>query len=247
MDLQPDLHTLVGEEPTRIWKHLSPRKKRKLERPGFAQATAKCLISPEEMMSLPAGPSNGREAVHWASTDLDALSVRGIAKVGVDLKHRLVAALKRGVIMRTDYSGVGGAEESLRQMLLAMHDQDPDFWPKNIKVQRSGDVLPGARKILATHHQPCRPRCIHGDLLDRLPPPLLKRLERLHRRHNILAQGRLNDKKKKATKKKSCRAKAESSCVKHSRCLPRQMQLEIRESWLPFATSIKILLVMGVL
>ena len=132
-------------------------------------------------------------------------------------------------------------------MLLAMHDQDPDFWPKNIKVQRSGDVLPGARKILATHHQPCRPRCIHGDLLDRLPPPLLKRLERLHRRHNILAQGRLNDKKKKATKKKSCRAKAESSCVKHSRCLPRQMQVEIRESWLPFATSIKILLVMGVL
>ena len=65
------------------------------------------------------GPGTAREAVRWAPTDLQALHDSGLAHFGVDFRKRALAVLQRGVEISTDYSGIGGAEESLDKIAIA--------------------------------------------------------------------------------------------------------------------------------
>ena len=173
----------------------------------------------------PAGPASAEEAVLWAMDDLQAMRSVGMEHFKVDFQKRVLEVLIRGVGLVTDYSGIGGAEEAQHQILLAARALLERGQPQagsgqiakgKVCVRRACDILPYARSILAKHEGECKPRCVQGNMLDRLPAKLLKRLRCLHARHVISAKAQIAKllKPQLQTKipmqKRGCKAKAKT-------------------------------------
>ena len=143
-----------------------------------------------KLSDLPQGPADGSRAVHWAADDLEALRVQGMRHFNINFAAELVDAIKAGFAIRTDYSGAGGGEEATKHIVKAV-EQHGGFTATDVVAQRAGDLLPQCRQILTNHAGCCKPRCVHGNMLDRLPTKLLARLRRLHARHLRLASSRV--------------------------------------------------------
>lgn len=124
------------------------------------------------------GPADARAAVHWALADLDSLATQGAICFGVQFEERLKTVLNSGVILRTDYSGIGGAEEALQQIITACNERLSSSTTAS-SVQRSGDLLSHCRWLLCQHRGATAPQCVHGNILDRMPKHILKRVERM--------------------------------------------------------------------
>ena len=80
---------------------------------------------------------------------------------------------KRGLVMTTDYSGIGTAEIVARCCQTAMKSQqlcDQDF----VKCQRACDIEPHCRRALELLGEDT---CIFGDMLERIPAPVLKKVK----------------------------------------------------------------------
>ena len=125
----------------------------------------------------PRGPCSASECLMWAGADIQALHCRGEKFLGHDYTCRLETVLKGGVGLRTDYSGVGGAEEALKHIMLGAQ-AELGIVP-SCHVQRSGDLLTESRQLLCAHTGPTAPRCVHGDMLFRMPPRSRARVEKL--------------------------------------------------------------------
>ena len=126
----------------------------------------------------PSGPLDARACAHWAQADVQALKHQGLEHFRIDFSETLKTALDAGVQLRTDYSGIGGVEESFRHVLQASSDFSGSSMATS-SVQRAGDVLPDSRFLLRHHKGPCAPKCIHGDILKRMETRTLTRLQRL--------------------------------------------------------------------
>ena len=88
----------------------------------------------------PPGPSSARESVHWAAVDVAALHTRGLHYFDIDYNSRLLLAMVKGICLRSDYSGMGSADEALRKVALAT-ERHHGVELQHITVQRAGDLL----------------------------------------------------------------------------------------------------------
>ena len=126
------------------------------------------------------GPRDQHAAVHWACEDVKALSERGM-HLGFErseLTGRLCQAMQDGVLLRTDYSGCGTAEESLRHLSLASHEKLGS--PLGMcSTQAAGDIQPHCQKLLASHKGDFQPKCVFDDIMMRMPLSLVSRATRM--------------------------------------------------------------------
>ena len=138
-----------------------------------SQFLSAALDAPDDLLC---GPKDASEAVHWASADVNALKINGdkhFGPLGLNVTDALNSTLQSGVALTTDYSGLGGAEEALRHIVVAAgHGK--------VVVQRAGDLLPEARCVLRHHSEPCAPKCVLGDIRHRLDDVTMTRLEIRH-------------------------------------------------------------------
>ena len=115
------------------------------------------------------GPRSQLEALAWTKADREALEVRGRFWTGVDCIQKIKKCMADGVIMRTDYSGMGTPEEALRHIELEF---GADFHGHSgrCRCQRAGDILPHCRSLLKANNSTMAPACIHKDIMERMHP-----------------------------------------------------------------------------
>lgn len=135
---------LMAMEPdAEEWQPASKRQRRCLGRSTHAW---------EEGSGKPLGPRTAREAAHWAAQDVFALREQGVLRFQEDYFQILQVATQRGICLRTDYSGIGGAAEALSQVVTAC-EVAGGFRVTNaqIMVQRAGGLLAHCRWLLGQH------------------------------------------------------------------------------------------------
>ena len=157
-------------------------KKARLTR-GGGRGLGRLFEGAQSLPDRPLGPQSVAEAARWAPSDVQILTEHGIKYFGVDFGKFLLATMSKGVFMRTDYSGIGGAEEALSKVAAAVADAHGVDLTQKVKVQRAGDLLPRCRRTLVAHTGIGQASCIHSDILDRCPKALLKQLKRLHAKY----------------------------------------------------------------
>eukprot|EP00969_Alexandrium_andersonii_P325133 14366472-Alexandrium_andersonii.AAC.1 len=97
---------------------------------------------------------------------------------GVDFCMRLKDRILAGIVMTSDFSGMGTAEEAMRHLA---HSLSIKFGVQigSVQSSRAGDVKVACQKVLAAHTGLCKPCCVSSDMLHRLPRPLLASLRAL--------------------------------------------------------------------
>ena len=130
----------------------------------------------------PLGPASSAEAFAWAPRSLQMLRDRGLAHLGENYAARLHRALQQGICLRTDYSGLGGAEEALHQLVAALNLPET--------CQQACDLSEACRDLLCSRYGPSMPRCVHVDILARAPGNLEKELETMRLSYLAVAEQR---------------------------------------------------------
>ena len=110
--------------------------------------------------------------LRWASRAVSQLQNRGLAIHGEDLAKQLQMKL-RGLVLTTAFSGIGGAEESLRHLILALRKAGYDDDEMQVSVAEAIDTDSSARSVLAQHADEVRPKHIFENVLSLVPQPLL--------------------------------------------------------------------------
>ena len=124
------------------------------------------------------------KVLRWAEHSVRSLESRGPQVLEQDLVGRLKAVVKSGLDVRTDYSGLGSAEESTRHIMLALqklHGLAPG--EGRVCCRRAGDLSGVCRSLLLHHVGPTKPRCVQGDICERIPARLRSQLEKLRQTH----------------------------------------------------------------
>ena len=118
-------------------------------------------------------PSSGAEALAWADHVSRAVKKKGQDVFGSNMCETLVARLY-SLTLTTDFSGMGGAEEALRHLLIAFQLNEAD-----VRVIRACDHNPHVQQLLRAHLGCTAPMEVQSDILDRMPAEFLDRLEAL--------------------------------------------------------------------
>lgn len=143
------------------------------------------------LLGRPQGPTTAAEAVLWPRADIEALGQQGMKWFKLDFGARLADALRdRGLCIRTDYSGMGSAEEAIKQASKAIEEVYDLSLKGRIMSQRAGDMLMVCQKILAMHVGEAKPQCIHGNMLDRMSPKDRAHFQRLRKKSLQRAESR---------------------------------------------------------
>ena len=122
-----------------------------------------------KMSGVP-GPSSSFEALRWARRTLLQLEKHGDA-LGEPLTERLFERLNR-VSLTTAFSGMGGAEESLRHLMESLAESG---WPRvNIEVLEAIEIDRHARAVLGGHAEEVRPRHVFDDIRVMVPRDILE-------------------------------------------------------------------------
>ena len=127
---------------------------------------------------LPPGPTTCEEALNWVPPCLHQMHDMGLGLYNVDYRDRLQKALASGLLLRTDFSGLGGPEEALDQILTGL-----GMSRELVTCQRAGDILEHCRAALCHRTGVSAPRCVHADIVDRCPPGLSQELESMRTRY----------------------------------------------------------------
>ena len=124
------------------------------------------LFESKLLESRPLGPRTHADADGWVHDSFRMLKECGQRFFGVDFSVQLLQRLEpsRGVCMRTDYSGLGGPEEALEQIIRALQLDD-----SSVRCQRAGDKEQHIKALLLARRGPSRPECVHGDIVERFP------------------------------------------------------------------------------
>ena len=136
------------------------------------------------------GPKSVADSFNWALHFIGSMYLLGLLSIGIDLSERLLNRLRTGLQMVTDYSGMGCPEEALRLICKAFEEDVT----AGVSFLRAGDVNPICRAVLAAHQGFTAPFCIFGDILQRCPPAILKKVQRISekmkaRARNAMARG----------------------------------------------------------
>ena len=130
------------------------------------------------------GASSCAESMLWPLRDMESLEIQGHRYFGRDFAADACVQLAQGVLLTTDYSGMGCPEEALTQVLRACKARFRKMgqrWPDEavFQCQRAGDVTEHCRTVLANRSGIFRPMCVHGNIMDRCPKKLWTRMEKL--------------------------------------------------------------------
>ncbi|CAE7825398.1 SHE10 [Symbiodinium sp. CCMP2456] len=140
-----------------------------------------------------AGATTAAESMSWPLEDLFSLEKQGAKYFGSNLAAAACERILEGVLLTTDYSGIGCPEEALHHVVTACKafaaglgktvPEDAIF-----RCLRAGDVTMHCRQVLLKHAGTFRPMCVHGDIMERCPKKLLNRLAGYHKRAVSTAQ-----------------------------------------------------------
>ena len=144
------------------------------------------------------GPVSQHEACHWAASDIQRIFESGPALLKVDCKEKLKKCFTDSIIMRTDYSGAGTAEEALRHLELAAMGEAS----RSCTSQRACDKNPACRQILQAHDSSLAPACVHSDILDRMPASVKRRVRALRQKFLLKATSAMRKGMRKMTANK---------------------------------------------
>ena len=111
------------------------------------------------------GPLSIEETFKWPAAWWEALESYDTTH-GTQFAANLLQIVKDGLLVSTDYSGMGGAEETLRMLVRGASEKynDPSLL-QSLTTVRAGDVKPYCRRLLA-----CQCGCVFGDILKRTAP-----------------------------------------------------------------------------
>ena len=110
------------------------------------------------------GPATIDEALDWSASAWRMLAANS-GPYG-DLVAALKTKLTRGVLLSTEYSGMGGPEEAMRRVVEA-GQQEHGLAAGTLASLRAGDWDPHCRTVLAGHvSNMAAPQCIFGDIMD---------------------------------------------------------------------------------
>eukprot|EP00971_Amphidinium_carterae_P350268 6491462-Amphidinium_carterae.1 len=124
------------------------------------------LPSRRHINDLCKGPTSAEEALATAEWVLEVLSSH-MAEDG-DGWHRF----RSGLVMCSDYSGVGPLEEVLRQ--LVGHCDTGKGGTTNVSISHASDISDHCREILALHPAPFCAGCVFGNVNARTPMALMR-------------------------------------------------------------------------
>ncbi|CAE7828524.1 unnamed protein product [Symbiodinium sp. CCMP2592] len=164
---------------------------------GDAGNGAEELTAP---VSAPDGPANPEESHRFCSRFFERLAVVELGGEHPGLQQCLVESLQHGLTLTTDYSGLGTAEEAMRQIVeacqahVACEMVDP-LSQAAFASHHATDVDKHCRSILMHHAEPWRPQCLFRDILERTPDFAQKLLE--SERLEILDEIGLGEKSRK--------------------------------------------------
>ena len=112
----------------------------------------------------------------WPEECLQALERAGL--IG-----QFLEALEKGLVISTDYSGLGSAEACLEKLCkAAAHIHGFEIDKTCCYTQRGGDKELDCRRVLSRHDGVFAPRCIHGDILERCNREVWDQLETARQR-----------------------------------------------------------------
>eukprot|EP00439_Symbiodinium_sp_Y106_P034529 s571_g4.t1 len=130
--------------------------------------------------SIPEGPRNGEESDAWPQRFWQCLQNHSLDQV-------LARNIQDGIRISTDYSGMGTGEEAMRQLCLVCWQHtggqpEAEHLGEKFFCQRATDVDAFCRHVLMHHDELFRPRCLFGDIVERMPDhckdAISKRLKR---------------------------------------------------------------------
>ena len=153
--------------------------------PDFESASSKQASNQknEQLQDRLQGSPDAVGSVLWPVDDW-----QGFAEQSLKFFHTDFAALARdqfrkGLLLTTDYSGVGAAEEALNQLLSSSGIVEADgALPAGARFEclRAGDLLQQCSDVLSNHTGVFSPKCVHGDMMERCSASLKQRMQKLH-------------------------------------------------------------------
>ena len=166
---------------------------------AISQAKGAAYFNLEERLT---GPRNPIESVLWAIQELESLRDQGQKFFSVDFAALASDRMLQGIVLTTDYSGMGCPEEALQQLLKAVlvcTDRKGPEVPDTSACYslRAGDMNKHCRCILMKHVGTFRPLCVHGDIMDRCGKKLRERMEHTRTTALGVVQKQIDDGKSK--------------------------------------------------
>ncbi|CAE7288801.1 unnamed protein product [Symbiodinium sp. KB8] len=137
-----------------------------------------------------------------AAEELESLRDQGQKFFSVDFAALASDRMLQGIVLTTDYSGMGCPEEALQQLLKAVlvctDRQGPEVPDTSACYSlRAGDMNKHCRCILMKHVGTFRPLCVHGDIMDRCGKKLRERMEHTRTTALGVVQKQIDDGKSK--------------------------------------------------
>eukprot|EP00971_Amphidinium_carterae_P057566 1138308-Amphidinium_carterae.1 len=120
-----------------------------------------------------ASPQSGAECFSWASRCLKQLSERGLNEYGLNLCARFIENFKNTSVSSC-FSGIGGAEEACRQIMLAAKEHSQD--EITVHFSQAVEIDPACQDIISARTS-CSAECLFADVKGMAPPKLRFRLE----------------------------------------------------------------------
>ena len=139
------------------------------------------------------GPSSVDEALRWAETGVRKLTMGSIEELGEDVLLRLQANLSR-VHLSSDFSGMGGMEEAVRHIRLAVSKEaGVPVETLEVKVTHACDIGEAAQSALMSHSGDIAPGCVFTDIVARLPARTKRSLQALSLERDRVAQSAVSN------------------------------------------------------
>ena len=157
----------------------------------FVKATVSGRLGPyQQHMQLEGklpGATCAVESMSWPLHDLVSLEKQGEKYFGSNLAAAACQRILEGVVLTTDYSGIGCPEEAFHHVVSAckafagsLGETVPE--DATFRCLRGGDVAMHCRQVLLKHAGTFRPMCVHCDIMERCPKKLLRRMTNFHKR-----------------------------------------------------------------
>ena len=122
------------------------------------------------------GPTSREETFESISAAVLMMKANAALFGEVNLFENLVRSLADGVRLATDFSGMGGAEQALAHVASAVQRQDSQQRVFNISCTRATDKAQHCQQILVKGLGVLSPKCVFGDILERMPDGLRLKL-----------------------------------------------------------------------
>lgn len=121
------------------------------------------------------GGASLADVMRWPEGMLDAILSKADGSTSIDMLRYIFTT--RGLLVNTDYSGMGGVEIALGMLLVVIQPLLPSA--ANVLFWRAADLAEECRRILLAPAKGA-PEHVFGDLMSRVPKDVRRSLRRAH-------------------------------------------------------------------